>query len=112
MKIKYLVYGNSSISPIQVALSFKVNPRECIFVFDEYRDLRGINTSDYIELFADYKGRYNLRALILSRRTKYDYDTCINFINRYYDIEFGNCQLEFYDLWLINFVVNNLREDE
>ena len=71
-----------------------------------------INTFDYIELFADYKGRYNLRALILSRRTKYDYDTCINFINRYDDIEFGNCQLEFYDLWLIDFVVNNLREDE
>lgn len=112
---KFIVYGGyvdiyNYVSAYKVAKCYKVNPNECIFVNEE-KDIRGINKSDYIPLYFDSKGRYNIRAYLLSIRTPKSYDESYSIIKEYDRI----IQKELTDLAssaFVHFVVSNLNEEE
>ena len=124
MAKKFIVYGGyvgditakhkfwQYVSAYKVARCYRLNPNECILVDDsEKYALRGINVNDYIELFLDLKGRYNLRAILLSRRTPKNYDESYSIIKEYDRI----IQKELTDwdsLALVHFVVSNLSSEE
>ena len=76
---RYLVYGGyvtskfdkqrHYVSPVDVAILFKVNPNECIYVtpdtnVDDLGVPRGLRKEDFIVLHPKQNGDYSLRSML------------------------------------------------